>query len=561
MDDVLTPRLLHWLEEPATDKGIHFAAEGGEWDFQSYSARAERIRRVAAGLSQIGMRPGDVVAMVFYGGPEFVDTFIGILAFGGVPCALPPPLMFRDGELYRRHVAQLLEVVDPALVLCETALAEVVRVAVPEQRRLIPACALLDAEPADVNVGRRENHTALLQFTSGSSGTPRVVRLGWGQLEANLAGIQDVVRIRAGQDTAASWLPIYHDMGLVGCLLTPLVAQADIWLLRPDQFIRDPLRWLECFGRGPATQTAAPNFAFSYILKRVSEDQLDGTDFSRWRTCIVGAERIDPSVLSRFTTLLRPHGFDARAFLPAYGLAEATLAVTAHRPARPPHAIRIDWDNVAFGAPVHVLEHADVAATDHVESGDWLVACGSPLAHTDVVVVGTDLRPLSEGHLGEVTVSGAAVGEIGDADPYRPGAHLVGNVLHTGDAGFVHEGQLYVLGRMGDALKVRGRPVFAEQLEAAVQTSSGLPAGRCVVVPGPTPDADAVVIVEGVEGIDTAWRDAATQILRAHLGQASSIQIREVPKGTIPRTSSGKPRRRMLWLSLLEEQQPVLAGD
>jgi acyl-CoA synthetase (AMP-forming)/AMP-acid ligase II len=352
------------------------------------------------------------------------------------------------------------------------------------------------------------------------------------------------------EDQTASWLPLYHDMGLIGCLLTPLVNQSDVWVFRPEQFILTPLRWLECLGARGVQLTVSPSFGFAYVAKHAPPERLEGLDFSAWRVAICGAERLDPEALRRFAGLLAPYGFRPETFLPAYGLAEATLAVTGVGVDAVPRAVRPRWDTVQLGEPVVV--EAEAALTDAEAIGDgsgWLVGCGEPLLDAEVEVVGDDGVALGDDHVGEIVVRSPAVarGYQGGDDVGTSAFGAAG--LRTGDAGFLHGGELYVIGRIGDALKVRGRAIFSEDLEARVCAEAGLAKGRVVVLAG---------LIEGVESLCALvedppgdWVGAVASLLERELGPEGDVRVMAGPRGTIQRTSSGKPRRRVLWRELL----------
>lgn len=547
------PGLLDWLEEPRAGRGLRFAEDDGDWSLWEYprlalavAAQAERVR----GLRAVG----EAVSIVSGSGPGFVAAFMGTLAAGNTPSPLSPPGFGADPAEYVERTAAALRVAAPALVLADEGLlgpvGEAARLAgLPHE----PQALVLDESEAAV---RREAAAglALLQFTSGSTGQPRGVRVGWDNLEANIATIADWVDLGA-DDATATWLPLYHDMGLIGCLLTPIVNQTDVWVLRPEQFVARPERWLECFGARGASLTASPTFGFAYAARRVGEEALVGMDFSAWRTAIVGAERVDPVALARFASRLRPHGFDPAAFLPAYGLAEATLAVTGHRPGAEARAVRADWTAARGGERLAVTAEAPLAEAGGERGEGWLVGCGPPLPGTEVAVVDEDRAELPEGHLGEIVVRGETV-----ADGYegRSAAHATsfedGAVL-TGDAGVLLDGELFVVGRLGDAISVRGRTVFAEDVEARLGGVDGVRAGRCAVLAGSHEGAERVVAV--VEGEPGAWAEAVAAVLRAQVGPEVKVEVWAGRPGAIQRTSSGKPRRRAMWEAIREGRLPA----
>jgi acyl-CoA synthetase (AMP-forming)/AMP-acid ligase II len=533
--------VLAWLDEPREGRGFRFARDGDEWSRWDYPRLARLALATAARIEDLRSAPAGPVSIVARNGPEFIGAFFGALAAGHPPSPLAPPAFGGDRARYVEHATAILRTAQPALVLAEQPFLDVAAEAA--------AAAGLPSAPAPLDVdadgGRPPSRgprpeTALLQFTSGSTGSPRAVGVSWANLEANLDMIRRWLRI-APDDQTATWLPVYHDMGLIGCFLTPVLSQTDVWMMRPEQFVADPLRWLRCFGERGVQLTAAPNFGFGYALRRVAPEQLAGLDFSAWRAAIVGAERVDPGVLARFAQRLAPHGFRPEALLPAYGLAEATLAVTGAALEDVAAAVRPDWARARMGAPLPVAERATIADSDRLGSGaGWLVACGAPLAGTAVSVLDDDGHELPDGYLGEVAVRGPAVAAAGDGDR-----------LLTGDAGVIVDGELLVAGRLGDSIKVRGRALFAEDLEGRLAGVDGVPRGGCVVLAGV--DAAVERVVALVESEPGPWVDRVTEILRTEAGPDARIEVRSGPRGTIERTSSGKPRRRVMWQRLLDD--------
>jgi acyl-CoA synthetase (AMP-forming)/AMP-acid ligase II len=278
-------------------------------------------------------------------------------------------------------------------------------------------------------------------------------------------------------------------------------------------------------------------------------------DFSRWRVAAVGAERVDPAALERFARLVAPHGFRREAFLPGYGLAEATLALTGSSLGKLPLLVAVDRASLRFGDPVRVLERGSLDPAGDRGPGEWLVGCGRPLPGVRLWIVDATGAPLGEGRLGEIVAAGPWVARgYQGAQAGGPSRFAEGR-LCTGDAGFLLDGELFVLGRMGDSTKVRGRSLYAEDVEASLAAIPGVPAGRVVVVFGRFEGLDTVAAV--VERERGAWVEAAARRLRSQTGRSARVLILEVPRYAIPRTSSGKPRRRLLGQELMEGTLPA----
>jgi len=540
--------ILAWLQCPRVDRGIRFARDAGGWDAYCYEELGDMARR-AGGQVAAATDPGSSIAIIVPTGPDFVAAFYGALLAGCTPCPIAPPGFFQDVPTYRRHLARVLRAARPGLVVTDSTLLDVVSQAAGNAATSCPPVKLdLDTDeridalpPADL---------ALLQFTSGSSGTPKGARVTFANLEAN---VDTIARWsgQAGKRDIAAWLPLYHDMGLIGCLLTGVSYQSGISFLRPDQFVREPARWIKCFDRDGAGLTATPTFGLAYAAKRCPADALSELDLSGFSQAIIGAERVDAGALHAFAKRFEHLGFDPRAFAPAYGMAEATLAVTGTPVNEEPTAAWIDPAALRFGHRVRARRGSLEDAARSGRGSEWLVSSGRPLAATDVSIVDDTGNELGEGGLGEIVVRGPSVVDGYEGSTQGGSTRFAGDRLYTGDAGFMLEGELYVLGRMGDAISTRGRTLYLEDLEARLSRVPGIPTGRCVVIAG---QRRVVALVEAQPG---AWIRQARDILAKTCGPDVDVSIYCGDRGCIQRTSSGKTRRNAMWRDLLEGQ---LAG-
>ncbi|MFI0452667.1 AMP-binding protein [Actinomadura sp. 6N118] len=535
----MTSALRDWLDKPNMRRGVHLASDDGGWEFRDYGELASAARRTCGALIEAGVRPGDVVCMVLPTDFTCIETYYGVWAAGATVCLITPPL-FQDGDDYVAHVAAILRQAEPVLTIASADLAPLAARAM-EQAGLDggpwePRQASIEADVQELG------ELALLQFTSGSSGAPRGVMVTWDNLEAN----SELISRSAGfdeEDTVASWLPLYHDMGLIGCFLTPIARQAHLKLMRPDHFIRDPARWIRCFTE--ARHTAAPPFAYAYVARRVKPEQLEGVDLSGWKTAIIGAEPIDPHSLEVFAELLEPFGFSRHAFKPAFGMAETTLLVTLDEVERDPLAVRPDNESLAFGQPVRILEQHGLGPQSVGAKTGWVVGCGTPQEDVPVTIVDDDGRELPEGCLGEIVVGGDSACPGYYAGAEGKSTRFNGGKVFTGDAGFFHAGQLFVLGRMGDSIKVRGRSVYVEDLEAKIAEVARLGKGRIVVAAVPGAGQKGLALF--AETTDDSWAPDVREMLRRRLGDEGVELTIVVGTGLIQRTSSGKPRRRYMW--------------
>jgi acyl-CoA synthetase (AMP-forming)/AMP-acid ligase II len=539
--------LLEWLQAP-NECGVNVAEGENGWVRYGYRDLAVEVRRFAAGLIATGAPRGAVVSLLTDEPKRFIVAFMGTLAAGMAPSPLAPPRSLRGTDRYLAHLAGVFAVAAPSIVVADEEMrghAEAALGAAGHRALILPPDPDPAIEPLDAPIECDAGMLALLQFTSGSSGAPKGVRVTWRNLTANTRAMRDWLGWRT-DDVVATWLPLHHDMGLLGGMITPIISGSELWIMTPVQFIRSPQRWLDCFGRHGATLTTAPSFGYAYCARRVGPEQLAGSDYSRWRVAVLGAERIDPVALYDFCRLVRPFGFGERALTGAYGLAESTLAVTGTAPGAGSPLLRPAAANGEFGTPVGCAGRG-VLGADRADA-NWLAGCGAPLLGQAVRILDEDGRPVPDGVFGEIAVSGPSVAE-GYLEAGGVITPFAADGLRTGDGGFVQDGQLYVVGRVADSLKVRGAMLFAEDLEARLAQPEVLARRPAAVLLGRFDGRDhAVLLVE--DGSSEAWLDSAVSTLRAFAGAEMNIVVFHGKRGAIDRTSSGKPRRRVLWRRL-----------
>jgi acyl-CoA synthetase (AMP-forming)/AMP-acid ligase II len=522
--------LLGWLDVAAgATPSVHCAGADWSWQAWEHAELARLARATAAGLHAARLRRNDVVALIAPPGAHFVAGLFGTLLAGGTASIVAPPRAFQNAAEYDEHLKHVLATATPRLLITTEELRSALPASSALALPLVTIEALIDSGlAAPTPAGRVLADLALLQFTAGSSGRVRGVRVPYAALAANVTAIRRWLAWSQA-DAAAFWIPHYHDMGLIGGLFAPLASRCELWLMTPEQFVRRPLEYLRCFGQRGARLTALPTFGLDYVVRRLRPEHLRGCDFSAVKGLIIGAELVDAASLARFQALLEPFGLPPTALLPAYGLAEATLAVT--------------------GVPLGQRWSAHAPAT----GGPAVVGCGPALPGLEITIIDDDGIALPEGEPGEIVVRGPSLAAgyhvHGDSDSLTC---FDAHGLRSGDAGFVRAGQLFPLGRLGDSLKIRGRTLYAELLEAELHALGharehnavllGIRAGRPLVVwiserSGNAEPADAE-------------RQARARVRLAHLTEGAELNLLAVNKGTIARTSSGKPRRRFLWNAL-----------
>jgi acyl-CoA synthetase (AMP-forming)/AMP-acid ligase II len=361
----------------------------------------------------------------------------------------------------------------------------------------------------------------------------------------------DQDELRHDSHVFGSWLPLHHDMGLIGTFLSPISHSQDAWLMRPEHFVRRPAIWLELFGRHGVHHSAMPNFAVERVVRMVSDNTLEGMDFSGWRTLIVGSDRINFAALRAFHGLLAPYGLRPDTIKPGYGMAETTLGVSAIGPDEMPSALAVNCRSLTDQAKIEVVDRLALTDDDVVDEGTHLVvSCGRELPGARISIVDADRIEVPDGQVGELVVESPALfsgylDEDGTDPPTPPSAH------HTGDLGFRYADEVYILGRMGNSVKVNGTFVTAEDIELMMSERVGIHHDKVTVVLRDTEKtgkvSTLVVFQQRIprEGVDSALR----VLVRMGLAVETSALVIMRPLA-IPRTTSGKPRRIELWTDL-----------
>ncbi|MCB9508327.1 MAG: aminotransferase class I/II-fold pyridoxal phosphate-dependent enzyme [Myxococcales bacterium] len=510
-----------------------------------------RARAIAVRLRE-ECRPGDRVLMLYPPGLEFVAAFYGCLYAGviAVP-AYPPRANTRSVGL----LAGIVRNAAPAALITSTALHErVLQLTTSEQG--IGALPVLDTELArddDSHAWRApdvaDDDVAFLQYTSGSTGTPKGVRITHHNLSHNL----DLIRRRFRLDDAADrqavlWLPPYHDMGLIGGVLEPVLTDYHVSLFSPLSFAQKPVRWLQAITEHGAVCSGAPDFAYDLCSRKVRDEDLAALDLKTWTIAFSGAEPVRPATLEAFARRFEPAGFRRSAFLPCYGMAESTLLVSGEHTGRAP---------VVRSVSARELARGRFLPADPGEDTRDYASCGPPADDGDLRIVDPETgNALPTGAIGEVWVASPSVAagywEAAEASEAAFGATLAGTgegpFLRTGDLGTLLEGELFLVGRAKDMLIVRGRNFYPEDLEAALDRRiPGLVPGGIVAVGIEVGDEECLAIVAEVDRhASSEPEDLVTQVRRMisreyELGVTTVALIRQ---GSLPRTSSGKRQRK-----------------
>jgi acyl-CoA synthetase (AMP-forming)/AMP-acid ligase II len=544
------PTFLRWLAQPSDACGVHVFAGGRDWDRRSYRQLADGAHGLAR---RIGGQAGTVsaVAVCSQHADEVLIAAGAAWLLGAPIHVVPTPHSFESHDDYGALVSRNLALsATDHIVVGRAAGAWAERVAEgcdPDRR---PALHAIDdiapGAPLPVSV---PSGAAVHQFTSGSLGAPKLIRVSSANLAANIDGQARWLGWREGIDGWSSWLPPNHDMGLIGALFIPMAGQSDLWSCTPQQFLRDPWTWLAPLADGRATATAGPTFAYSYAASRVAHGREASASFSSWRIAIVGAELVSPRVLARFAERFGPHGLSDKAFCPAYGMAECTLAATAVAPAAgvraAPIVDRARW-SIGARAPLGDVRSLDWDGADGV-TGQPLVSCGAPISGVEVRIVDEHGLSLPDGHFGEIELRGSSIAQVTTLPVAGAEPVIAGAALRTGDGGVMIAGELYVVGRLGDGLKLRGAFVDCEGLEQRLLRALGLSDGQAALALGQLgEDVHAVLAVRDASAPSEPLGPAVA-LLRAAAGPGAQLSVMAVGARGLPRTSSGKPQRHRIW--------------
>jgi len=537
--------LLRERAETYQDQPVYTLLTGGQVvDQLSFATLHAHAAAVAAQLAPC-TAAGDRVLILCPPGLDYIRAFFGCLVSGRVAVPAYPP---RN----RRYMLRLRAILDDSLARCvltTRALREQLRSAMAGDLARATIVAVDEAEPVAGHGWEgpmpRESEVAFLQYTSGSTGSPNGVMVTHSNLMANSAMMQDAFKLAPGQ-VYVSWLPLFHDMGLMAMVQAVFSGAHEI-ILSPLEFIARPFRWLEAISAYRATVSGGPNFAYELCAARITDDERQTLELSSWRLAFNGAEPVQAETLERFTRRFEERGFRHQAHYPCYGLAEATLFVSGADRPRDPVVKLLSRSALAEGE----VRAADASGSD----AKRLVGCGQAFRDEVIKIVHPErLTQLPDVQLGEIWVSGDAVGAgywhnaPATADTFEatlpddPGGR---RYLRTGDLGFLEAGELYVAGRLKDLIIVRGQNYYPQDIEGAAQQSHpALIGGGGAAFEG----GEGVVLVQEVrrtaqsqpvDEVIAAIKEAVVETLGLELSQVVLVQVQSVP-----RTSSGKIQRR-----------------
>jgi acyl-CoA synthetase (AMP-forming)/AMP-acid ligase II len=559
--------LLRWRAQHEPDRpAITFLLDGCSTEAKLTYGKLDRQARAIAVQLQARWPVGERAMLLYAPGLDYVAAFFGCLYAGIIAVPAYPP----DPSQLAQSLPRLQKIIEnarPAVALTTSAVLSLVEF-LRQQAPDLPALEWLATdtmtdEGAQWRASDIDGDTlAFLQYTSGSTSAPKGVMLTHGNLLCNSTFSRDSLGATS-KSRVVSWLPPYHDMGLIGGILQPIFTGFPVILMSPIDFLKRPFRWLQAISRYQATHSGGPNFAYELCVRKITDQQRAGLDLSHWEVAFNGAEPIRPETLARFAEAFAPCGFHPNSFYPCYGLAEATLIVSGGNKLAPP--------------VVSAFKAADLAQNQVVEASSQdndsrlLVGCGHTMAGQKIVIVDPDTRtPCLSGQVGEIWVSGASIAqgywERHEETSYTFRAHVAntgeGPFLRTGDLGFLLNGELFITGRLKDLIIIDGRNHYPQDIEETVEsTHPAIKPGGCAAFAVDVDDVERLVVVVKVyrryledKSIESALAAMAKTIQRAILTHHSIRPYRVVmmTKGNIPKTSSGKNQRYLCRTRFLE---------
>lgn len=535
------PELLRNTVEQYGDKGIQILDRSGlKSDRRSYEELLNAVERAAGRWRSLGVNAGDTALLCLPTSWDFIDAWLGAICMGARPAAIAAVMGgLGAASNFAERLEKYCRVIDASSILISEGMGRDLRESNGEgigricitpnefQMREQGDCRLIEA---------RHDDLAFLQFTSGSTGMPRAVMINHSNATHNAMAINVGMGARYGRaasdviDSVSAWLPMHHDMGLIGCLVYCMANGIELVLMNPNTFLARPIRYLQSVS-GKRTVMSGPNFGYQFCVDRIKPEDLEGIDLSKVAMATTGSEMIRPETMKAFCELVEPTGFSKDKMMPCYGMAETTLAAS--------------FDSRGSGVRTHPTPQQNGVPLENQE----VVSCGVAVPDTEIRIADERGETLREGELGEILIKGSSVFSGYYKDDKATEAALRDGWLRTGDLGFIVDGEVYVAGRFKEILVIRGENIMPHELEWLAEEARGQGGGGervaafSVSLSG---EGEVVVLV-----VETGEKDAVAlaeldRSIRTRIGRAMSLPVHDlafVRRGRIPRTTSGKLQR------------------
>ena len=543
--ETLVQALKHHVAAHPDRPHIRLYSDEDEGPVITYGQLWQGAEQIAAGLQQHGLNSGESVLIMLPTGCEYFYSFFGVLLAGGVPVPVYPPGRLKQIEEHlQRHVAIAANSLARLMITMPEAqrFAQLMRHQVEGLRKVVTVNELTSAAadrslPLPALVG---NDTAFLQYTSGSTGLPKGVVLSHANLLANIRAMGRVLEVTSS-DIFVSWLPLYHDMGLIGAWLGSLYYACPLIIISPLSFIARPMRWLRAIHRYRGTLSAAPNFAYELCLRRIDDKDMKGLDLSSWRCAFNGAEAVSPTTIERFIERFVDYGFRPESMMPVYGLAESSVGLAFPAPPGPPVIDRISRQGLMDSGI------ATVAATTE-NNVLRFVSCGQPLPGHQIRIVDAGDRELPDRQEGRLQFKGPSSTSGYFRNPPQTGSLFSGQWLNSGDMAYIANGEVFITGRSKDIIIRAGRNIYPEEIEEAIGKIEGVRKGNVAVFGSIDPDSATerlIVLAETRKRQPDALAElrVAINTVVNDLAGTPPDEVVLAPPNSVLKTSSGKIRR------------------
>jgi fatty-acyl-CoA synthase len=518
----------------------------------SYTAIERASGRYGGALQALGLRKGDRVALILPQAEDFILCFFGAVRAGIVPVPIYPPLGLGQLQGYLDNTRHIVAKSGARALVTSSKIKRLlgtVQSSSPALEQVVAVEAIRESlenlRPEKIGL----DDIAFLQFTSGSTSRPKGVSVTHNNLAANIHGFMELGLHVTPDEVGVSWLPLYHDMGLIGFVLAPLLHTVSSVFLPPLLFLKRPISWFQAMTRHKGTVSYAPNFAYALCLKRIREKELEGIDLSSWRVAGCGAEPIRPETLDDFAETFAKVGFKKEVLLPSYGMAESTLAIAFSPLGAGVKTVSVDGPKLWAEGVVSLVPEGDERAVR-------LVSCGGEFPGHSIRIFDPDdaasATPLAEDRVGEIRIAGPSVMAGYWEDAERTRETFAGPFLKTGDLGFLHGGEIYICGRSKEVVIVNGRNYYPQDMEWEASKVQGVRKGNVIAFGAKDPtgierDRERVIVAFEMQDADRPEQaQALVQAVRKAVQDGMGLTLDDVVSlgpGVLPKTSSGKLQR------------------
>ncbi|OGT36544.1 MAG: hypothetical protein A3F12_07010 [Gammaproteobacteria bacterium RIFCSPHIGHO2_12_FULL_38_14] len=533
--------LLLYGEKSSKKPHIYFQNEEGKEEILTYGEVLNNALRLAQGLKERGLQEGETVAIMQPTHPHFFYSFLGTLLAGGIPVPIYPPFRAHLVESYAKTEAKILSNAEVRILITFSQAETVSRLLqafVPSLKEVTTPEVLLKHDVLHHPFKASSDHFAFIQYTSGSTSDPKGVLLSHANLLANIRTYGEAVRI-SEDDVAVSWLPLYHDFGLIGMWLGSLYHGIPLVLLTPFSFLNRPERWLWAIHYHRGTLSGAPNFAYELCIRKIDPAVIEGLDLSSWRLAANGAEKIYPHTLIEFAKKFEPYGLSRKTLLPVYGLAESTVGLTV-----PP----LDREFLIDQIDRKAFETHQKAVPSEDKNALQFVSCGKPLKEHDIRVVDDEGKVLDEREVGHLQFCGPSSMQGYYHNPQATHAVYHDGWIDTGDLAYIADEELYITGRTKDLIIKAGRNLYPAEIEALIEKIPSVRKG-CSVAFGVTDTVrgtEQLIVVAETKEKNQAKRSKIVDEIKSLMSESLDIVpdhvVLTTPR-TVPKTSSGKLQR------------------